>query len=158
MNLEGKQQIWNDYQKEIADDRYYYARSCIRQTFFPGSEWAYLDILNNKLGKTVLDDPRHTTCTGIGYHSDVVPIETIMTVVENSFSQFIIQYIQKSPFGPWKKSLTLLHYFFRYLYRNPAYLGDSSRMGRKDPGIFMESNETGIPKAEEPGTYFRCHL
>ena len=58
MNLEGKQQIWNDYQKEIADDRYYYARSCIRQTFFPGSEWAYLDILNNKLGKTVLDDPR----------------------------------------------------------------------------------------------------
>lgn len=55
MNLEGKQQIWNDYQKEIADDRYYYARSCIRQTFFPGSEWAYLDILNNKLGKTVLD-------------------------------------------------------------------------------------------------------
>ena len=51
MNLEGKQQIWNDYQKEIADDRYYYARSCIRQTFFPGSEWAYLDILNNKLGK-----------------------------------------------------------------------------------------------------------
>ena len=37
MNLEGKQQIWNDYQKEIADDRYYYARSCIRQTFFPAS-------------------------------------------------------------------------------------------------------------------------
>ena len=48
MNLEGKQQIWNDYQKEIADDRYYYASSCIRQTFFPGSEWAYLVILNNK--------------------------------------------------------------------------------------------------------------
>ena len=86
MNLEGKQQIWNDYQKEIADDRYYYARSCIRQTFFPGSEWAYLDILNNKLGKTVLDDPRHTTCTGIGYHSDVVPIETIMTVVARHFA------------------------------------------------------------------------
>ena len=54
MKLEGKQQIWKDYQKEIADDRYYYARSCIRQTFFPGSEWAYLDILGNKLGKTVL--------------------------------------------------------------------------------------------------------
>ena len=42
--------------------------------FSQGPEWAYLDILNNKLGKTVLDDPRHTTCTGIGYHSDVVPI------------------------------------------------------------------------------------
>ena len=57
MNLEGKQQIWNDYQKEIADDRYYYARSCIRQTFFPGSEWAYLDILKNweKLFSTIRD-------------------------------------------------------------------------------------------------------
>ena len=27
---------WKDYQKDIADDRYYYARSCIRQNFFPG--------------------------------------------------------------------------------------------------------------------------
>ncbi len=86
MKLEAKQQIWKDYQKEIADDRYYYARSCIRQTFFPGSEWAYLDILGNKLGKTVFDDPRHTTCTGIGYHSDVVPVETIMTVVARHFA------------------------------------------------------------------------
>lgn len=54
MNLEGKQQIWKDYQKEIADDHYFYARSCIRQTFFPGSEWAYLDIMKNKLAKVLL--------------------------------------------------------------------------------------------------------
>ena len=86
MKLEGKEQIWKDYQKEIADDRYYYARSCIRQTFFPGSEWAYLDILRNRLGKDVMDDPRHTTCTGIGYHSDVVPAQTIMTVVARHFA------------------------------------------------------------------------
>lgn len=26
---------WQDYQKEIAEDDYYYARSCIRQNFFP---------------------------------------------------------------------------------------------------------------------------
>ncbi|MFR5660377.1 MAG: heterodisulfide reductase subunit B, partial [Butyricimonas faecihominis] len=86
MNLEGKQQIWKDYQKEIADDHYFYARSCIRQTFFPGSEWAYLDIMKNKLAKDVIDDPRHTTCTGIGYHSDIVPAETIMTVVARHFA------------------------------------------------------------------------
>ena len=48
MDLLGKQQIWKEYQKEIADDNFFYARSCIRQTFFPGSEWAYLDILRNK--------------------------------------------------------------------------------------------------------------
>ncbi len=66
MDLLGKQQIWNEYQKEIAEDKYFYARSCIRQTFFPGSEWAYLDILRNKLQKEVMEDARHTTCTGIG--------------------------------------------------------------------------------------------
>ena len=69
MNLEGKQQIWNDYQKEIADDRYYYARSCIRQTFFPGSEWAYLDILNNKLGKTVVDARHFALMTEAGFEN-----------------------------------------------------------------------------------------
>ena len=86
MDLLGKQQIWNEYQKEIAEDKYFYARSCIRQTFFPGSEWAYLDILRNKLQKEVMEDARHTTCTGIGYHSDIVPAETIMTVVARHFA------------------------------------------------------------------------
>ena len=44
------QRSWNDYQKEIADDRYYYARSCIRQNFFPGSEKAFLEILQQESG------------------------------------------------------------------------------------------------------------
>ena len=80
------QRSWNDYQKEIADDRYYYARSCIRQNFFPGSEKAFLEILQKDLGRDVLDDPLHTSCTGIGYHSDIVPLETIMTVVARQFA------------------------------------------------------------------------
>ncbi len=46
------QRSWNDYQKEIADDRYYYARSCIRQNFFPGSEKAFLEILQRIWGAT----------------------------------------------------------------------------------------------------------
>lgn len=29
-----KRSSWSDYQKEIADDKYYYVRSCIRQNFF----------------------------------------------------------------------------------------------------------------------------
>ena len=80
------QRSWNDYQKEIADDRYYYARSCIRQNFVPGSEKAFLEILQKDLGRDVLDDPLHTSCTGIGYHSDIVPLETIMTVVARQFA------------------------------------------------------------------------
>ena len=40
-----KRSSWSDYQKEIADDKYYYVRSCIRQNFFPGSEKAFLNML-----------------------------------------------------------------------------------------------------------------
>ncbi len=77
---------WNQYQKEIADDRYFYERSCIRQSFFPGSEAAFLKILREELGKDIYDDVNQHTCTGIGYHSDVVPFETTMTVVARLFS------------------------------------------------------------------------
>ena len=77
---------WNEYQKTIADDRYYYERSCIRQTFFPGSETAFLKIMSEELGKDIFDDFRLHTCTGIGYHTDVVPLETTMTVVARIFS------------------------------------------------------------------------
>ena len=54
MNIDGKKRIWQDYQKDIADDKYYYVRSCVRQTFFPGSETAFLRILQNELNKDVL--------------------------------------------------------------------------------------------------------
>ena len=77
---------WKESQKEIADDRYYYARSCIRQNFFPGSEKAFLDIMRNDLGRDCFDDPLHTSCTGIGYHADIVPLDTIMAVVARQFA------------------------------------------------------------------------
>ena len=81
-----KRNNWTEYQKAIADDRYYYARSCIRQNFFPGSERAFLKIMREELDRDIFDDPAHTSCTGIGYHSDIVPLETIMTVVARQFS------------------------------------------------------------------------
>ncbi len=86
MLKEGKRYIWKDYQKEIAEDHYYYARSCIRQNFFPGSEATFLKILKEELGRDIYDDPEQTTCTGIAYHSDIVPLETTMTVVARQFS------------------------------------------------------------------------
>jgi heterodisulfide reductase subunit B len=45
MNIEGKKLIWKEYQKEIAEDDYFYVRSCVRQSFFPGSETTFLKIL-----------------------------------------------------------------------------------------------------------------
>ena len=81
-----KNEIWAAYQKEIADDHYYFARSCIRQNIFPAAENLYLSILRDDLGKDIYDDIRQTTCTGIAYHSGLIPMETIMTVVARQFA------------------------------------------------------------------------
>lgn len=77
---------WREYQKEIADDHYFYVRSCIRQNFFPGSEKAFLNVMRGDLGLDIMEDKHHTSCTGIGYHSDIVPMETTMTVVARQFA------------------------------------------------------------------------
>ncbi|MDZ4059244.1 MAG: heterodisulfide reductase subunit B, partial [Bacteroidales bacterium] len=78
--------LWESYQKDIADDHYYFARSCIRQNFFPAAEGLYLKILRDDLNKDIFDDQHQTTCTGIAYHSGLIPFETIMTVVARQFS------------------------------------------------------------------------
>lgn len=112
-----KKTNWQDYQKEIADDKYYYVRSCIRQNFFPGSEAAFLNIMRNDLGRDVCDDPNHTSCTGIGYHSDIVPLETTMTVVARQFSMmneagyenFVPSCI--TSFGLYTEVLDMWHHF-----------------------------------------------
>ena len=81
-----KQLKWNEYNKEIANDNYFYLRSCIRQNFFPGSEKAFIDILTDNLGKTIYDDANQTTCAGIGYHSDIVPFDTFQAIIARQFS------------------------------------------------------------------------
>lgn len=86
MKINARKNGWFDYQKHIADDNFYYVRSCIRQNFFPASEFTFLKILRETLGKNITDDPKHTTCTGIGYHSDVVPFDTIQAVVARQFA------------------------------------------------------------------------
>ena len=80
---------WEAYQKEITDDHYYFARSCIRQNFFPAAEDLFLKIIREIAGKEIFDDARQTTCSGIAYHSGVIPFETIMTVVSRHFALMI---------------------------------------------------------------------
>ena len=77
---------WRRFNKQIPDDNYYFLRSCIRQNFFPGAEKIFLEILQNDLNKSILDDAKHTTCAGIGYHSDVVPFDTVQTIAARHFS------------------------------------------------------------------------
>jgi len=86
MNKKNNMRHWLEYQKEVADDNYYYARSCIRQNFFPGSEETFIRIVRDVLEKNIFDDPHQTTCTGIAYHSGIIPMETTMTVVARQYS------------------------------------------------------------------------
>ncbi|MCX6270333.1 MAG: heterodisulfide reductase-related iron-sulfur binding cluster [Bacteroidetes bacterium] len=86
MDIEGKRNIWKEYQKEIADDHYFYVRSCVRQNFFPGAETVFLRILRDLLNKDIFENPSHTSCSGICYHSDIIPFETTMTVIARQFS------------------------------------------------------------------------
>jgi heterodisulfide reductase subunit B len=74
------------FEKETAEDHYFYLRSCVRQVFFPGAEKTFIDIMRNKLGKDIYDDPRHTTCTGIGYHADIIPYDTFQVMIARQFS------------------------------------------------------------------------
>lgn len=119
---------WNVYQKDIAYDNFYYARSCIRQNFFPASEHMFLHILRNVLGKHVYDDPNHTTCTGIGYHSDIVPFETIQTVVARHFSLMTEAGLEDiaiscvTSFGIYTEILDTWHHFPEQLEQTREFL------------------------------------
>ena len=86
MKIEGKQRIWADYQKEIANDHYFYVRSCIRQNFFPASEVTFWKIIRDTLHKDIYENEHHTSCSGIGYHSDVVPFATTQAIVARQFA------------------------------------------------------------------------
>ncbi len=117
MKIDGKKNIWKDYQKEIADDNYFYVRSCVRQNFFPGAETTFLKIMREELGKKVFEHPCHTTCSGIGYHSDIIPLETMMTVVARQFAlmtdsgykNFVPSCV--TSFGIYTEVLDMWHHF-----------------------------------------------
>lgn len=132
MKIEGKKRIWGEYQKEIAGDRYFYVRSCVRQNFFPASEKAFLQIMRSELGKDVYENAAHTTCSGIGYHSDVVPFDTAMTVIARQFSlmtesgyeNFVTSCI--TSFGLYSEVLETWHHFPEVLEKVRGYLREAT--------------------------------
>lgn len=139
MKIEGKEQIWKDYQKEIPDNDYFYVRSCIRQNFFPASEVTFLRILKDELGKNIFETEHHTTCGGIGYHSDVVPLETAMTIIarqfalmtEAGYSNYAASCI--TSFGLYSEVLETWHHFPEVLATVRQKLFDATKREFKTP-------------------------
>ena len=144
-----KKHYWNEYQKEIADDKYFYERSCIRQTFFPGSETAFLRILKEELGKDILDVENQHTCTGIGFYSDIVPLETTMTIVARLFSL-----MTEAGYGTTCPLALLLSAFFR----NRRSLGTSAGYARKSPGHFARNHRQNFRVTQKHRSSFGYYL
>lgn len=138
---------WNEYQKDIADDNYYYVRSCIRQNFFPGSEAAFLNIMRGDLGRDVREDAKHTSCTGIGYHSDIVPLETIMTVVARQMSLMTeagYEHLVSScitSFGVYSEAMEMWHEFPEMEERSREYLFKATGREFKKPTSIAHTSD-----------------
>jgi len=147
MKQEGKKRIWSDYQKEIADDKFYFVRSCIRQTFFPGSDSTYIKILRDVLGKDVYENPDHTTCTGIGYHTEVVPFETIQTVVARNYALMREKgYENYNPscvtsFGIYTEILETWHHFPEEKQKTRDYLKKATGREFEEPANLAHTSD-----------------
>lgn len=132
MKIEGKKRLWQEYQKEIPDDRYFYVRSCVRQNFFPASEKAFLQIMKGELGKDVYENASHTTCSGIGYHSDVVTFETSMTVIARQFALMTSSGYENlvtsciTSFGLYNEVLETWHHFPEVLEKVRHFLREAT--------------------------------
>jgi heterodisulfide reductase subunit B len=138
---------WKEYQKEIAGDNYFYVRSCIRQNFFPGAENLFLNILRKDLGKKVFEDADHTTCTGIGYHTDIVPLETTMTVVarqfalmkEKGFQNIIVSCV--TSFGLYSEILDLWKHQPELKKKIAGYLMDATGRTFDEPANMVHASD-----------------
>ena len=138
---------WKDYQKQVPDDHFFYVRSCIRQSFFPGAEIALLRILRDYLRKDVFEDKRHTTCTGIGYHSDIIPLETIMTVVarqlalmtDAGYKNLLVSCV--TSFGIYLEILDMWHHFPEKLAQIRDSLWKATRREFEVPQVVVHASD-----------------
>lgn len=138
---------WNDYQKQVPDNHFFYVRSCIRQTFFPGAETAFLKIMREHLNKDVFEDKRHTTCTGIGYHTDIIPLETIMTVVARQFAlmteagykNLLVSCV--TSFGIYLEILDMWHHFPEKLAQTRDSLWKATKREFEVPEVVVHASD-----------------
>ncbi len=155
---------WQAYQKSIADDHYYFVRSCIRQTFFPGSEAYFLYVVKDLLGRDILDDPRHTSCSGIAYHADVIPLPTIMTIIGRQFSlmnetgyrHFVVSCV--TSFGIYNEVLHMWEAHPEMLARTREHLWKATRREFVIPENLVHTSDVIYKFREEIRSHARYSL
>jgi heterodisulfide reductase subunit B len=88
-NKKGREKLWKQYIKEIPEDSYYLTLSCILGSLYPGSEAMMpklYDMLEVNWGTNPSARSGWTCCTGIGYHGDVMTIESMLLTVARLWS------------------------------------------------------------------------
>ena len=88
-NTEGRQKLWEKYSKGIPDDNYFLTFSCILGSFYPASETMIpriYDLLNIKWKTQYESKSGWSCCTAIGYHGDIMPIESTLLTVARLWS------------------------------------------------------------------------
>jgi heterodisulfide reductase subunit B len=150
-----KNKNWLAYQKEIADNHYYFARSCIRQNVFPAAEDTFLKIIGQELGKDIYDDVRQTTCTGIAYHSGIIPFETTMAVVAHQFAlmneagyeNFVCSCV--TSFGIYTEVLESWHFFPETLQNTRRALKNATGKSFEIPRNLVHASDLMFKFREE---------
>lgn len=71
--------------KTIPRDDLYLFKSCVTGSLYPGIEISIRYVLD-KLGIRYVDDPRHSSCSGFGYHAGVIPLRTNVALNARNFS------------------------------------------------------------------------
>jgi heterodisulfide reductase subunit B1 len=66
-------------------DNFYLFKSCVTCSMYPGIEKSIRYVLD-RLEANYTDDPRHSSCTGFGYHTGVVPLKTNLALNARNFS------------------------------------------------------------------------
>lgn len=155
---------WETYQKEIAADHYYFARSCIRQNIFPAAEELFLHIVKNLLKKDIFDDENQTTCTGIAYHSGIIPLETTMTVIARQFAlmteagyeNFVCSCV--TSFGLYTEVLETWKHFPETLEKTREVLRKSTGKTFKIPKNLIHTSDIIYKFRKEIAQFFKYRL
>ena len=71
--------------RSIPKNNYYLFKSCVTCSLYPGIEKSIRFVLDS-IGAEYTDDPRHSSCTGFGYHAGVVPLRTNLALNARNIS------------------------------------------------------------------------
>ena len=88
-NKEGRKKLWQKYSKDIPDNDYFLTFSCILSSFYPASEvmvTKVYDLLDVNWKMTNDSNSGWSCCTGIGYHGDIMPLESTLLTVARLWS------------------------------------------------------------------------